>query len=254
MSPPSSPRLATTFRIIADDVRLAEGLADHAYRNLGVRSVAIVDDRTAYGGGIADVFERQAKALGMRVTTRQYVNSKTTDFSAVVGSITGQGAPDLVFYGGMDSTAGPLIRQMGRAGLRSRLMGGDGICSGELPRWAGGELTAGQVVCAEAGGVESPLMSDLQRFHERYKQRFQADVQVYAPYAYDAVMVLADAMARAGSAEPAQYLPALARTQFRGVTGPIAFDERGDIRAGAFTTYTYRGARREQAAVVRLSP
>jgi branched-chain amino acid transport system substrate-binding protein len=255
----SNPRFtrlgfSTTFRLVIDDLLLGGAQAEFAVRQLGVRTVAVVDDRTVYGQGIADAFEQRAKALGLRVTAREFTNDKATSFAAQVARIKEGGPPDLVFYGGMDTTAGPLFRQMRQAGLASKLMGGDGICSGELPRMAQVEMTSGQVVCAEAGGVERSRSEGLQRFQERFKRRFNVDVQVYAPHTYDAVMMLADAMDRAGSADPERHLDALRKTNMVGITGPIAFDARGDLRTGAFSTYTYQGSRRELLGVTRLSP
>jgi branched-chain amino acid transport system substrate-binding protein len=131
-------------------------------------------------------------------------------------------------------------------------MGGDGICSGELPKLAAGTMADEGVVCAEAGGVEGEEKAGLEKFKTDFKAKFNADVQIYAPYVYDAVKVMVAAMEKAGSADPAVYLPALAATSgYKGVTGTIAFDEKGDIKNGALTLYTYKGGNREMIAVVR---
>jgi branched-chain amino acid transport system substrate-binding protein len=131
-------------------------------------------------------------------------------------------------------------------------MGGDGICSGELPKLAAGAMADGQVVCAEAGGVEGEQKAGMEKFRADFKKKFNADVQIYAPYVYDATMVMVDAMVKAGSAEPAKYLPVLAKTSgYKGVTGTIAFDDKGDVKNGALTLFTYKGDKREQIAVVR---
>lgn len=241
----------TAFRIIADDVSLGEMLARYAVKNLGLRRIAVIDDRTAYGQGIADVFERRAKVEGATLVKREFTNDKATDFTAILSSIKGA-SPDVIFYGGMDAVAGPMLRQMQQLGIKARFIGGDGICSGELPRLANGALADGQVICAEAGGVENALKPGMDRFEQDFKKKFGVDVQIYAPYTYDATLLLADAMVRAGSSEPARYLPYLTRTTtYQGITGPISFDEKGDIKRAALTLYTYRGGRKEQSAVVR---
>ncbi|HEX5684221.1 MAG TPA: ABC transporter substrate-binding protein, partial [Ideonella sp.] len=160
--------------------------------------------------------------------------------------------PDVVFYGGMDAVAGPMIRQMKQLGITAKFMGGDGICSGELPKLAAGSMADGQVVCAEAGGVEGAQKTAMEKFKVDFKKKFNADVQIYAPYVYDATMVMVDAMVKAGSADPKVYLPALAKTSgYKGVTGTIAFDDKGDIKNGALTLFTYKADKREQIAVVR---
>jgi branched-chain amino acid transport system substrate-binding protein len=152
----------------------------------------------------------------------------------------------------MDAVAGPMIRQAKQLGIKAKFMGGDGICTGELPKLAGGAMADGQVVCAEAGGVEGEQKAGLEEFRTKFKAKFNADVQIYAPYVYDAVNVMVAAMVKADSADPAKYLPELAKTaDYKGVTGTISFDEKGDVKNGALTLYTYKGEKREQIAVVR---
>jgi branched-chain amino acid transport system substrate-binding protein len=151
----------------------------------------------------------------------------------------------------MDAVAGPMIRQMKQLGINAKFMGGDGICTGELPKLAGGAMADGQVVCAEAGGVEGAQKAGMEKFRADFKKKFGADVQIYAPYVYDAVMVMATAMQKCNSADPKTYLPCLQKTDYKGVTGNISFDQKGDIKNGALTLYTYKGDKREQMAVVR---
>ena len=151
----------------------------------------------------------------------------------------------------MDAVAGPMLRQMKQLGIEAKFMGGDGICTSELPKLSAGTMADGQVICAEAGGVEGEAKKSMDDFKAKYKTKFNADVQIYAPYVYDAVMVMANAMVKAGSPDPAKYLPVLAKTSgYKGVTGTISFDEKGDIKNGALTLYTYKGEKREQIAVV----
>ena len=241
----------TTFRLVADDVHLGGTLGKYAVTQLKGKSIAVIDDRTAYGQGVADEFEKGVKAAGGKTVAREFTNDKATDFTAILTNLKAK-KPDIVFFGGMDAVAGPMIRQMKQLGIKAKFMGGDGICSGELPKLSGGAMEDSQVVCAEAGGVEGEQKKGMDEFKARFKTKFNADVQIYAPYVYDATMVMVDAMVRAGSSEPAKYLPALAKTAgYKGVTGTIAFDEKGDIKNGALTLYTYKDGKREQIAVVR---
>jgi branched-chain amino acid transport system substrate-binding protein len=241
----------TTFRVVADDVHLGGTLGRYAAKDLKVKSIAVIDDRTAYGQGVADEFEKGVKGAGGKVVGREFTNDKATDFTAILTSLKGK-KPDVVFFGGMDAVAGPMLRQMKQLGIEAKFLGGDGICTGELPKLAAGTMGDGQVVCAEAGGVEGEAKKSMDDFKAKFKSKFNVDVQIYAPYVYDAVNVLAAAMVKAGSAEPAKYLPVLAKTSgFKGVTGNITFDEKGDIKNGALTLYTYKGGAREQIAVVR---
>jgi branched-chain amino acid transport system substrate-binding protein len=241
----------TTFRVVADDVHLGGTLGRYAVKELKGKSIAVIDDRTAYGQGVAEEFEKAVKATGGSIVERQFTTDKATDFTAILTAVKSK-KPDVVFFGGMDAVAGPMIRQMKQLGIEAKFMGGDGICSGELPKLAAGSMADGQVVCAEAGGVEGTQKAGMEEFSKKFKAKFNADVQVYAPYVYDAVNVMVAAMVKAGSAEPAKYLPVLAKTEgYKGVTGTISFDNKGDVKNGALTLYTYKGDKREQIAVVR---
>jgi branched-chain amino acid transport system substrate-binding protein len=184
------------------------------------------------------------------VVAREFTNDKATDFSAILTKIRASN-PDLVFFGGMNAVAGPMLRQMKQLGINAKMMGGDGICSDEMHKLSGGTMTDGQVVCAEAGGVAESGKAGMDKFRAEYRKRFGIDVQIIAPYSYDAVLAIAAAMDKAGSAAPASYLPQLAKTQYKGVTGTIAFDERGDLRDGLLTLYTFKGGHRTQIAVVK---
>ena len=241
----------TTFRVLADDVHLGGTLGKYAVTQLKGKAIAIIDDRTAYGQGVADEFEKAVKAANGKILGREFTNDKATDFTAILTTLKGK-KPDVVFFGGMDAVAGPMMRQMKQLGIEAKFMGGDGICTGELPKLAAGAMADGQVVCAEAGGVEGAGKKSMDDFYAAFKKKFNADVQLYAPYVYDAVNVMVAAMVKAGSADPAKYLPVLAKTEgYKGVTGTISFDNKGDVKNGALTLYTYKGGKRDQIAVVR---
>lgn len=241
----------TTFRVVADDVQLGGTLGRYAIQKLSAKNIAVIDDRTAYGQGVADEFEKAAKAAGGTIVGREFTTDKATDFTAILTTIKGK-KPDVIFFGGMDAIAGPMIKQMKALGLNAKFMGGDGICTGELVKLSGETIADNQVYCAEAGGVEGPQEKILADFNAKFKKRFNADVQIYAPYVYDAVNVLVDAMVKANSSDPAKYLPVLAKTSgFKGVTGDIGFDEKGDIKNGALTLHGFKGGKKINIAVVR---
>ncbi len=241
----------TAFRVVADDVHLGGTLGRYAVNQLKGKTVAVIDDRTAYGQGVANEFEKAVKAAGATIVGREFTSDKATDFMAILTTLKSK-KPDVVFFGGMDSVGGPMLKQMKSLGINAKFMGGDGICTAELPKLAGDAMADGQVVCAEAGGVEGAQKKSADDFSARFQKRFNDDVKLYAPYVYDSVNVMVDAMVRAGSAQPAKYLPELAKTQgFAGVMGPISFDEKGDIKNGALTLYTYKGGKRDAIAVIR---
>ena len=241
----------TAFVMVANDAHLGGTLGRYAVETMKARNIAVIDDRTAYGQGLASEFVKAARAAlpGVQIT-QQYTTDKATDFQAILTAIKGK-KPDIVFFGGSDNVGGPMLRQMKQLGIDARFMGGDGICTTELPRLAGDGLLDNQMVCAANDGITGAREKDMAQFIERYRKRFSMDVLAYAPFAYDAVMTMAAAMQKADSAEPAKYLPELASINHEGVTGPIAFDARGDIKDGMVTLFTFRGGRKERIAVVK---
>ena len=238
------------FRVVANDGQLGGALGRYTASDIKAQRIAIIDDRTAYGQGVADEFAKAAKAAGLTIVGRQYTTDKATDFNAILTAIKGK-APDLIFFGGMDAVGGPMLRQMKQLGISAKFMGGDGICTEQLPSLAGAGMSDGQVVCAEAGGVEESRKKIVEKFRNDYKKKFGIEVKLYAPYVYDAVMVMVAAMQKANSVEPAKYLPALAKISYDGVTGKIEFDARGDMKNGLLTLYTYKGGKRSQIAVTQ---
>ncbi|MCI1003260.1 MULTISPECIES: branched-chain amino acid ABC transporter substrate-binding protein [unclassified Herbaspirillum] len=240
----------TTFRVVANDAQLGAALGKYAVQKLGTTKIAVIDDRTAYGQGVAEEFAKGAKAAGGSIVATQYTNDKATDFNAILTSIKGK-KPQVIFFGGMDAVGGPMLRQMKQLGIGAKFMGGDGICTGSLPGLAGDGLGEDQVICAEAGGVDASGKKGMDDFRAAYKKKFGIDVVYNAAYAYDATMTVADAMAKAGSADPKKYLPELAKISHKGVTGVIAFDAKGDIKDGSLTLYTYKGGQRTVLAVTK---
>ena len=242
----------TAFRVVANDNKLGGTLGRYAVEKLQAKRIAIIDDRTAYGQGVAEEFVKGAKAKfpGVQIVGKEFTNANATDFNAILTTIKGKN-PDMVFFGGMDAVGGPMLRQIKSLGMKVRFMGGDGICTEALPKLAGDGVGEGIVTCAEAGGVMGDLQKGMDDFHARYKKKYNSDVQLYAPNVYDAVMTMATAMADAKSADPAKYLPFLAKVKYQGVTGPIAFDANGDIKDGSLTLFTYKGGKKTKMEVVK---
>ncbi len=228
----TSQGFKTAFRVITNDRQQGEALAQFATAKLHAKSIAIIDDRTAYGQGLADEFGKDAKALGANVVAREYTSDHATDFTAILTSIKGK-HPDLVFYGGMDAQSGPMMRQLRNLGMNVAFLGADGSKSPEFIRLAG---RSAEGAYASTPGMPLDKMPGGQAFIEKYNARY-GKIQLYSPYSYDATRVMVEAMKKAGSAEPSKYLPYLSKTEWQGVTGPISFDDKGDIRRGTVTLY-----------------
>ena len=239
----TKPGYKTTYRIIANDNALGAGLAFYAADALKLKRVAIIDDRTAYGQGVAEVFKRTALAKGMTLVDEQYTTDKATDFMAILTAVKSKN-PDAVFFGGMDAQAGPMLRQMEQLGMSNvKYFGGDGICTAEVAKLAGGAKTIGNVVCAE-GGASLAKMPGGEAWKKRYDAKYPGQFQIYSPYTYDATFVLVDAMKRANSTDPKVYVPELIKSNFKGVTTTIAFEPNGELRNPAITLYVYKDGKK----------
>ena len=237
------PGYKTTYRIIANDNALGAGLAFYASDALKLKRVAVIDDRTAYGQGVAEVFKRTAQQKGMQIVDEQFTTDKATDFMAILTAIKGKN-PDAIFYGGMDPQAGPMLRQMEQLGLGNvKFFGGDGICTSEIIKLAAGAKTLNNVVCAE-GGASLDKMPGGKAWKAKYDGKYPNQFQVYSPYTYDATFVLVDAMKRANSVDPKVYTPELIKTNFRGVTSTIAFEPNGELKNPAITLYVYKDGKK----------
>ncbi len=241
----------TAFRNVANDEQLGAALARYAVQNGKARRIAVIDDRTAYGKGLSDEFIKNVRKSGTAtIVSQQYTTDKASEFSAILTAIKAT-KPDLVFFGGMDAVAGPMLQQMKKLGIGANFMGGDGLCSDSMARLSGDAMVDGKVICAEAGGVEPQQQKGMDDFRAAYRRKFGIDVLTYAPYTYDALLAMVAAMQQAGSPEPARYLPVLAKISYKGVTGTVAFDARGDVRDGVLTIYTFKAGKRQRVAVMK---
>jgi len=230
----------TAFRVMANDVQQGKALGEFAAKQ-GLKTVAVVDDRTAYGQGLADEFRKAAEASGLKVVANEYTDDKATDFKAILTKIKSKKA-DLVFFGGMDAQGGPMTKQMKELGIKAKFLGGDGVCTPEFMK-LGGDAAEGNF--CSLPGMPLEKLAKGPEFREKFSKKFGADIQLYAPYVYDAVMVMADSMKRADSIDPAKFLAAIGQTKYDGVTALIEFDPSGDLKGGAISVYQYKGGKLE---------
>ncbi|WP_086381932.1 branched-chain amino acid ABC transporter substrate-binding protein [Caballeronia sordidicola] len=232
--------LKTTFRLVATDLQQGPALAEFAYQSLHAKTVAIVDDSTAYGKGLADQFEKSAKATGLTVISHDAVNEHTTDFRAILTTIKGERA-GVIMYAGADATGGPFAKQAAQLAIRSKIIGGDGICSEKLPELAGPAVD--NVTCSEAAMPVEKLPGG-SAFLANFQKRFDEPIQLYAAQSYDAVHIIVDAMKRAKSVERAKLLAELPSTAYEGVIGPIKFKPNGDIQNSVVSLYSYKNGKK----------
>ena len=242
----TNPKLTTqgmkvTYRVIANDFQQGDAMAKYAAGPLKAKKIAIIDDRTSYGQGLADALAANLKTLGVQVIAREYTTDKAADFTAILTRLKSK-QPDAIFYGGMDAQGAPMLRQMQQLGMGSiKFLSGDGVCTSEMLKLASSAMS-GSVYCTQAG-IPMDKMPGGAAFKSRFKERFKTDVQLYAPYAYDATNALIEAMKLANSIEPAKYLPQLQKVNFKGITGNLAFDSKGDNRFGGITLNQFAGGK-----------
>ncbi len=233
------------FRVVGRDDQQGPAIASYLAAAKKPKLVAVIDDATAYGEGIANEVEKTLKAANIKVLPREKGTDKTTDWKAILTKLRGRG-PDAVFYGGMDATGGPLLKQGRELGMKAVFSFGDGACTDKMQELAGG--AAEGLLCSQAG---IPPQAASKKFLDAYKKRFNQDPILYAPFTYDAANLLIEAMKEANSADPAKYLPALQKISFNGSTGPIAFDDKGDRKDAEITIFTMKGGKIEPIAVVK---
>lgn len=238
----SNPKVTTqgfpyVFRVAASDSQLGGKMALYAAKELKVKKVAIIDDRTAYGQGLAEEFSKVAKANGIQVVSNDFTNDKATDFTAILTSIKSK-KPDAIFYGGYSPQGGPMTRQMKQLGVSGLLLGGDGICAPEMGR-LGGDAITDQVYCTQGGAMLDKLDAG-KVFAADYQKRFNRPAETYAASFYDGMMVIAQAMKEAKSVEPKVYQPVLAKIKYKGVAGAYEFDDKHDLKQSPVTVFRFK--------------
>lgn len=238
----------TAYRLIATDAQQAPVLATFAGKKMGAKTVAIVDDATAYGQGLADEFAKNAQALGIKVVSRDSGSDKTVDWRSILTTIKSEN-PDIIMYGGEDGAGAYLVRQAGQLGLRPRILSGDGMCTEKLGELAG--EASKNLTCSEAS-LPIDQMPGGKSFKAKYERTFKQPMQPYAPFAYDAVNVVIDSMQRANSTDSAKILAGMPSTSYTGVIGPISFDQKGDLKNSGISLYKYKDGKKELLEVAKL--
>ena len=229
----------TTFRMMTSDTQQGAAVGVFIVKDLKAKKVAVIDDRTAYGQGLADVFKATAKQKGMEVVGEEFTTDKATDFMAILTGIKAK-KPDAVFFGGLDAQAGPMLRQLAQLGLTDvKFFGGDALCTEKLPELSSKAASIKNVTCA-TGGASIQKMQGGTAWKKKYDAKFPGQFQIYSPYAYDATFVLVDTMKSNNSVDPKAYLPFIGKTKYKGVTANIAFTANGELTQPAVTLYVYK--------------
>ncbi len=233
------------FRVVGRDDQQGPAVANYLATNNKPKTVAVIDDATAYGEGLANEVEKTLKAAGVKVLPREKGTDKTVDWKAVLTKVKGK-KPDAVFYGGMDATGGPLLKQARELKMTSVFAFGDGACTDKMAELAG--PAAEGLICSQAG---IPVQAAGKKFLDAYKAKFKVDPILYSPFTYDAANLLIAAMKKADSPDPAKYLAALAASDFNGASGNIKFDEKGDRKDAEMTIFTLKDGKITPLAIIK---
>ncbi len=225
------------FRVAANDSQIGGKMALYAAKELKMKVVAIIDDRSAYGQGVADEFAKEAKHSGMQVVAREFTNDKATDMTSILTKLKSKNV-DAIFFGGYTPQGAPLLRQMKQLGITAKVLGGDTICTPELGR-IGGDAVDGNVFCAQGGAILDKAATG-PVFKAKYKKRYNQEADVYAASYYDAVMLMSAAMQKSSSIDPAKVGQEMSKISYKGIAGTYAFDEKGDMKQSPVTVFSFK--------------
>lgn len=227
------------FRINASDNQIGASMAVYAAQVLKVKKVGVIDDRTAFGQGLADEFVKEASKQGLTIVGKEFTTDKATDFSAILTNLKGK-QPEAIFYGGYAPQAAPMAQQMKRLAIPAKLLGGDTLCSPEMGK-IGGEAVNDTVFCAQAGAMAKEG-SPAANFKAKYKARFKQDADAYAAAYYDQVMLIGDAMQKAGSTDSLKVGAQIHKANYTGVAATYAYDAQGNMQKAPVTVSTFKNA------------
>jgi branched-chain amino acid transport system substrate-binding protein len=204
-----------------------------AVEQMKAKRIGIIDDRTAFGEGLANAFEKGAKEAGGNVVDREFTNDKAVDFRSILTTLKAKNV-DLIFFGGLDEQGAMLVKQMRSLGMTTQLFGAGALKSNAFLPIAG---AAGDGTQDLEPGPALDKLPAAQEFGKRYKARFNQDVELYAPFAYDAALAMIKAIHSADSLDRSKIVDSLSRVTVTGVTGKIAFDPNGDLIKPPYTLF-----------------
>ena len=236
--------LKTVFRTVGRDDQQGPAIASYIAHELKAKKVAIVDDKTAYGEGLANEVEKTLKADKVSIVGRERTTDKETDFKAILTKIKAKN-PDVVFHGGMDATGGPMVKQARELGIKAVFAFGDGACTDEMGKLAG--KAAEGLVCSQAGLPREAASKD---FVDAFTKQY-GEIKQYAPYFYDATNAVIEAMKKADSVDPTKFAPELFNVSFTGATGKVEFDAKGDRKDAEMTIFKLENGKVVPIAIVK---
>ncbi|MCD2183248.1 branched-chain amino acid ABC transporter substrate-binding protein [Rhizobium sp. TRM96647] len=227
--------LWNTFRTCGRDDQQGIVAGSFIAANFKDAKVAVIHDKTPYGQGLADETKKAMNEAGVTEALYEGINTGDKDFSALIAKMKEAGV-SIVYYGGLHTEAGLIMRQMKDQGLQATLMSGDGIVSNELASIAG-DAVDGTLMTFAPDPRKNPAAKDL-------VEKFRAagfEPEAYTLYAYAAVQVIADGIKAAGGTDSQAVAEAIkAKGPFATAIGELGFDEKGDITRPDYVMYTWK--------------
>ncbi|QCW77279.1 branched-chain amino acid ABC transporter substrate-binding protein [Streptomyces sp. S6] len=236
---------ASYFRTSTTDAVQGPFAAQYLFNDAKKKKVFVIDDKKTYGAGLAGTFKAEFEKLGGTIAGTEHIDPETKDFSSVATKVKSSGA-DVVYYGGEYPAAGPLSKQIKKAGAKIPVVGGDGIYSGEYIKLSGAE-GVGDLATSVGAPIDTlPSAKEFVANYEKagYKEPFEA----YGGYSYDAAWSIIEAVKAVADANDgklpsdarAKVAEAVGKVDFEGVTGKVSFDEYGDTTNKQLTVYEYK--------------
>ncbi len=230
-------KLWNVFRTCGRDDQQGAVAADYIATKMPGKKVAIVHDKTTYGKGLADETKKGLNAKGVTEVLYEGVNTGEKDYSAVVSKIKQSGA-DLVFFGGLYTEGGLIVRQMRDQGVQAVMMGGDGLAAAEFAA-VGGPGVEGSLVTFGPDPTRRPEAAAVVKAFEAKK----INPEAYTLYSYAAVQVIKQAAEKAKSLDPKKVAETIhSGATFDTVLGPLAYDAKGDRKDADFVVFIWKKA------------
>ena len=223
------------FRTCGRDDQQGKVAADFIVKNMKGKKIAIVHDKTTYGQGLADETKKAMNKAGVKEVLYEGVNTGEKDFSALVSKIKAAGA-DLLYWGGLHTEIGLIVRQMRDQGVKTVAMGADGITSDEYAT-IGGPGVEGTLMTFPPDPRNRPEAKDIVA---KYRAK-NFNPEAYTLYSYAAVQIIAEAAKRAKSLDPKKVAEEMKKgVPFKTVIGDISYDKKGDITRPDYVIYTWK--------------
>lgn len=230
---------SSVFRVVNDDSALGRYGGYYMVKQLKAKRIAVIDDRTAYGQGLADEVVKAVKAAGGNLVTREFTNDKAMDFNSILTACKRAGA-DMVFFAGLDYQAATMVKQMKNLGIKASFMNIGNLPNDGFDKLAG---QAGEGVYAWNYGLPLQNMPRGDAFNKKLTSKYGTGVVQFSPFSYDATWAAITAMVKANSADPEKYLPQLKAVNYDGITGKISFEQNGDLKNAAATVFQLKNGK-----------